>query len=96
MTPTASSPTAALAARLDLKLGDTIAIGDARLVLKATLVSEPDKLAAGIGFGPRVLMSDDALAATGLVVPGSLVRWLYRVTLAPSGTGHPGCGARTA
>ena len=44
--------------------------------------SEPDKLASGIGFGPRVIISEAALRATGLLQPGSLVRWNYRVRLA--------------
>ncbi len=83
---------AALSARLGLKLGDTLRIGDATFVLRATLVQEPDKLAAGIGFGPRVLVSDAALAATGLVQPGSLVRHLYRVAL-PDVAGHPASDA---
>src|SRR5262249_7054397 len=43
--------------------------------------SEPDKLANGIGFGPRLLLSEAALRATGLLQPGSLVRWTYRVAL---------------
>ena len=43
--------------------------------------SEPDKLAGGIGFGPRLLVSEDALRATGLLQPGSLVRWHYRLRL---------------
>ena len=47
-------------------------------------VSEPDKIADGIGFGPRLLLSQEALQATGLVQPGSLVRWTYRLTLPPS------------
>src|SRR5262249_31289784 len=34
-----------------------------------------------IGFGPRLLMSEEALHATGLLQPGSLVRWHYRLTL---------------
>ena len=79
---------AAFAARLGLKKGDPFKVGDASFVLRATLVQEPDKLAAGIGFGPRVLVSDAALAATGLVQPGSLVRHLYRVAL-PDVAGHP-------
>jgi putative ABC transport system permease protein len=78
----------AFAARLDLKIGDAVKIGDHRYVLRATLMQEPDKLAAGIGFGPRVLMSDAGLAASGLIQPGSLVRRLYRVSLPDEG-GQP-------
>ena len=71
----------ALLTRLDLKIGDTITIGEAPLVIRAVLRSEPDKLADGIGFGPRLMMNIDALKSTGLIQPGSLVRWLYRVQL---------------
>jgi putative ABC transport system permease protein len=71
----------ALLARLDLKVGDRVTVGAANVELRARLVSEPDKIADGIGFGPRLLLSQDALKATGLVQPGSLVRWTYRLTL---------------
>jgi putative ABC transport system permease protein len=71
----------ALLTRLDLRPGARLTIGDAAIELRAVLVSEPDKLATGIGFGPRLLMSEEALRATGLVQPGSLVRWLYRLRL---------------
>ncbi len=71
----------ALLARLDLKPGARITIGSAPIELRAVLTSEPDKLAAGIGFGPRLLMSEAALRATGLVQPGSVVRWHYRLQL---------------
>lgn len=72
---------AALPARLGLKIGDELQIGAARLRLAAVLESEPDKLAGGVGFGPRVLMSQQTFRATGLIQPGSLVRWLYRLSL---------------
>ncbi|MGO9698851.1 MAG: ABC transporter permease [Xanthobacteraceae bacterium] len=71
----------ALLARLDLKPGERITIGNAVVELRAALTGEPDKLAGGIGFGPRVLMSDAALRASGLLQPGSLVRWQYRLRL---------------
>jgi putative ABC transport system permease protein len=74
-----------LLTRLDLKTGDRISIGNATIELRAALLNEPDKLAAGIGFGPRVLMSAAALRATGLIQPGSLVRWQYRLRL-PAGS----------
>lgn len=74
----------ALLARLDLKVGDRVTIGAATVELRARLISEPDKIADGIGWGPRLLISQEALAATGLVQPGSLVRWTYRLVLPPA------------
>jgi putative ABC transport system permease protein len=71
----------ALLARLNLKLGDVIRIGEASFVLRTVLTSEPDRLATGVGLGPRVLMSQAALDATKLVQPGSLVRWTTRVVM---------------
>src|SRR5205085_467171 len=71
----------ALLARLDLTTGSRVVVGSAVFELRAVLVSEPDKLSGGIGFGPRLLISDAALRATSLVVPGSVVRWHYRLRL---------------
>src|SRR5215813_6137724 len=68
-----------LMARLDIKSGARLTIGNASIEIRAILSSEPDKLAAGIGFGPRLLVSQEALRATGLLQPGSLVRWHYRL-----------------
>ena len=76
----------ALLARLDLKPPARITIGSATFEIRATLLSEPDKLAGGIGFGPRLLVTNDALRATGLLQPGGLVRWLYRLRLADDDT----------
>ena len=70
-----------LLARLDLKVGDRITVGGATIELRARLVSEPDKIANGVGFGPRLIVSQEALKASGLVQPGSLVRWIYRLAL---------------
>jgi putative ABC transport system permease protein len=72
----------ALLTRLGLGVGARVHIGAAIIELRARLASEPDKLAGGIALGPRLLMSDAALHATGLVLPGSLIRWHYRVRLA--------------
>ncbi len=71
----------ALLARLKLAHGDTVTIGNSSLGIAATLESEPDRLAAGIGLGPRLIVSEEGLRATGLLQPGSLVRWTYRVRL---------------
>ena len=67
--------------RLGLAVGDRFDIGAAHFVVRARIVSEPDRLATGIGFGPRVLMSEAALRASGLIQPGALIRWTTRVRL---------------
>ena len=85
-----------LAARLDVKVGDTLSIGTGRFLLRATLVSEPDKLGAGIALGPRILLSRPALDAAGLDGVGSLVRWTNRVALGQGSAEAPGDGALDA
>ncbi|MEH2593040.1 ABC transporter permease [Bradyrhizobium sp. AZCC 1721] len=70
-----------LLARLDLKLGDRIGIGNATVQIRSVVGAEPDKLAGNVGLGPRVLVSEQSLRASGLLQPGSLVRWMYRVKL---------------
>jgi len=85
-----------LLARLALKPGARLTIGNAAIEIRAALTSEPDKLAGGIGFGPRLLVSQDALRATGLLQPGSLVRWHYRLRLPENDTSDAAAKAVTA
>jgi putative ABC transport system permease protein len=70
-----------LLARLDLKLGDRVTVGGTPFQIRSVDSAEPDKLAGNVGLGPRFLVSEAGLRATGLLQPGSLVRWLYRVKL---------------
>jgi putative ABC transport system permease protein len=74
----------ALLSRLDLKPGDQITIGTSVIEVRAALTGEPDRLSGGIGLGPRLLINDAALRASGLLQPGSLVRWQYRLRLPAS------------
>jgi putative ABC transport system permease protein len=71
-----------LLGRLGLKTGDVLKIGTTSLKVTGVITNEPDRIADGIVLGPRLLMSHEALASTGLVQPGSLVTWRYRVKLA--------------
>ena len=80
--------------RLGLAVGDSIKIGDAVLQLRATIEREPDAATGGLIFGPRVLISSDALPETGLIRPGALVNYHYRLRL-PGGL-DPGDWAKTA
>jgi len=71
----------ALLARLDVNVGDRIKIADADFEITGTIASEPDKLGQGLGFGPRLIITNGALRRSGLLQPGSLVRWSYRIKL---------------
>ncbi len=70
-----------LLARLGVRRGDTIVVGDARMELRAVILREPDRGAQVFNLGPRLMLSRAALAATGLEQPGSMVYHVYRVKL---------------
>ena len=82
--------------RLNIKPGARLQVGNARFTIKAALTSEPDKLAGGIGFGPRLMISEAALRATGLLQPGSLVHWHYRLRLPANDASDEAAKAVTA
>lgn len=67
--------------RLDLEIGSTIKVGQLDLKLEKIIAVEPDRISEGIGFGPKVMISHETMAATGLIQPGSLVRNTYNVKL---------------
>jgi len=73
--------------RLGLTVGDRLALGKATFELRAKLVNEPDAVSDGFGFAPRLLISLDGLQASGLVQPGSLVEYGYKIRL-PQGSGN--------
>jgi putative ABC transport system permease protein len=59
--------------RLNAHVGDTLRLGSTTFHIAAVLEQEPDRITAGTGLGPRVMISRDALKATGLIAPGSRV-----------------------
>ena len=71
--------------RLGLKVGDRVKVGTATFELRARLVTEPDAVSDGFGFAPRLLVSMQGLRASGLIQPGSLVEFAYKVRL-PNGS----------
>ncbi len=71
--------------RLGLHPGELVRLGNATFRVSAVLVSVPDQVTTAALLGPRVLISAAALPQTGLVVPGSMVRYALRLTApAPS------------
>ena len=71
-----------LLGRLGVKLGDRIRVGTLDVAIRGVIAGEPDRISAGFILGPRLLMSGDALKETGLIQPGSLITYRYRVKLA--------------
>lgn len=69
--------------RFGIEPGDTLKVGEATFEVRAKIAQEPDRAADGFILGPRVLMSREALATTGILRPGSLITWRYRVKLPP-------------
>lgn len=72
--------------RLGLKVGDSFRLGKADVRVAGALALEPDRLSGQLNFGPRVLVSHATLEATGLVQPGSLIRWTINVLLRDAST----------
>ncbi|MGP5521483.1 MULTISPECIES: ABC transporter permease [Psychrobacter] len=65
---------------LNADVGDRITIGDGQFTISDVLTKEPDRPLTAFGFGGRVLMQQDALAATNLLSQRSRVN--YRIELA--------------
>ncbi len=69
-----------LLTRLNVKIGDLLAIGQSRLRIAAIVTQEPDSAIGFINSAPRVLINETDVAATGLLQAGSRVR--YRLYVA--------------
>jgi putative ABC transport system permease protein len=70
--------------RMNIALGDLVKVGEATVQVRALIAREPDSgLNAFASLGPRLMMPFEALAETGLLQPGSLVTWQYRLRLPP-------------
>ena len=72
--------------RLGVAVGDRIMLGGLALELRGRVVGEPDAISDGFGFAPRLLVSLDALRASGLMQPGSLVEHAYKVRMPAAAT----------
>ncbi len=70
-----------LLASLKIPLGGRVKIGAQMFTVTETIKKEPDRISDGFMIGPRVLMSRASLDKTGLIQPGSLIHWRYRIRL---------------
>ncbi|NKM67933.1 ABC transporter permease [Rhizobium laguerreae] len=72
--------------RLGLAIGDELLLGNVKLSITGTVKTEPDALSEGFGFAPRLLVSRQALQASGLIQTGSLVEHAYKIRLDDKGS----------
>ena len=72
---------AMLLERLQLAVGDSFTLGTSELRIAGVVEREPDTISDRVTYGPRVFVSVATLQATGLVQPGTLIRWRYALKL---------------
>lgn len=80
-----------LLGNLGLALGDRVRVGEVEFELRAIIEKEPDRVATALAFGPRLMVAGEAVAETGLIQPGSMIRFVHRIALRP---GLDAAGAR--
>ena len=69
-----------LLTRLNLKLGDSVGVGQLQLRVAALVTQEPDSMIGFLSSAPRLVMNEADIAASGLIQTGSRVR--YRLYVA--------------
>lgn len=82
--------------RLHLKVGDSIKLGNSIFRIASVVTDEPDRLTGSFAAGPRVLISQHALAGTGLLAPGSRASHRLLFKLQPTASGQPASDAHVA
>lgn len=69
----------ALVQQLSLEVGQIVYIGDLEVELRAIILEQPDRSLRADFRGPPVIMDEQALRQSGLLLPTSLVDYDYRV-----------------
>lgn len=68
-----------LAERSQLSVGDKVYIGDLTLIIRALILQQPDRRLSASWRGAPVLISQEAMNASGLLRPGSRIEHEYRI-----------------
>ncbi|CAI8235247.1 MAG: Uncharacterised protein [Alphaproteobacteria bacterium] len=71
----------ALLDRLGLAVGAVVQLGDIPLRLNGIIAQEADRNAGGFPLAPRLMVRHDTLKAAGLLRPGALINYHYRLRL---------------
>jgi putative ABC transport system permease protein len=77
--------------RMHAHVGDKLHLGNSDFQIADVIRSEPDRISSIFNMGPRVMIAQVALPATGLIRPGSRAseRMLFRLLPATSGQPQP-------
>ena len=81
LTPDAVVVSDGVLLRLGAQIGDSVKIGGQAFRIVAEVTNEPDRMTGSINVGPRVMVSREGLARTGILAPGSRAseRFLFKV-----------------
>jgi putative ABC transport system permease protein len=74
-----------LLAALDARVGDTLALGEARLAIRGTVLDFPGDVGLRSAMGPRVFMAFSDLAQAGLLEFGARARYEAYLQVPPAG-----------
>lgn len=72
---------ALLADRLNFAVGDRLSIGEATFEFRGIVSGVPDQMTQGAAIGIPAMISLDALKQTGILEPGVLARYRYKLVL---------------
>lgn len=71
-------------ARLGVAVGDHIGLGERELRIAGVIVREPESAVGFANLGPRLMLNSADLDSTGLIQPGSRIRYRLLVAGTPS------------
>jgi putative ABC transport system permease protein len=80
--------------RLRAQIGDSLKVGNGSFRIAGVIEREPDRMNSSMGIGPRVLITQQGLAASGLLQPGSRAGERFLMRLNPGATDVKGLRAQ--
>jgi putative ABC transport system permease protein len=80
--------------RLRAQVGDSLKVGNSSFRIAGVVEREPDRMNSSMGIGPRVLITRQGLAASGLLQPGSRAGERFLMRLDPNASDVKGLRAQ--
>ncbi len=72
--------------RLHANVGDQLKVGNSSFRIAGAIEREPDRMNSSMGIGPRVLITQQGLQASGLLQPGSRAGERFLMRIEPGAT----------